>query len=274
MKHPDIEKIAAKVKPLFPQAPDIALVLGSGLGDLAEELEETRRIATATLPGYPHSTVPGHKGFIISGKLHDKKLICFQGRIHLYEGYPVEKVVLPIQLASALGATRLIITNAAGGISDHLVPGSLMLITDQIDLQLRLRRRPDSDKSLSLERARWFQQKSPYSERLQEFAKDAALKCQVRLHPGTLSALLGPSYETPAEARMERILGADAASMSTVAEAAEAARLGMDVVGISCITNKVAGLPGSSLDHDEVIEVAARVKGQFIKLIKEIIRRI
>jgi purine-nucleoside phosphorylase len=269
-----LSKIVDKVKPIFPEPPDIALVLGSGLGDLAEELEDARRIATSTLRDYPHSTVPGHKGFIISGKLYGKSLICFQGRIHLYEGYPVEKVILPIQLASALGATRLIITNAAGGISDHLTPGSLMLITDQIDLQLRLRKRLDAIDPMPIERIPWYSEKSPFSERLQEITKDAGLACQVRLHPGTLSSLLGPSYETPAEARMERILGADAASMSTVAEAAEAARLGMEVVGISCITNKVAGLPGSSLDHDEVIEVAARVKGQFIKLIKEIIRRI
>ncbi len=263
------------LRPLFPDPPRIALTLGSGLGDFADTLSGVQKISTADLPGYPQSTVPGHRGYVISGRLHGKRLLCFQGRIHLYEGYSVEQITLPVRIARALGADVMILTNAAGGIGDHLEAGSLMLITDQIDLQFRRRKRPEgSSAPMRIERERWFGSPSPYSESLQKLATEAALERRIRLARGTLGAMLGPCYETPAEVQMERLLGADAACMSTVAEAAEGARLGMQVLGVSCITNKASGLPGSSLDHEEVIETAARVKGQFISLLDEIIRRI
>lgn len=272
----DLSPILATLGHLFPDPPEIAVVLGSGLGDFGDQLENSRRIFTADLPGYPQSTVPGHQGAVLSGRLVGKRLICFQGRIHLYEGYRVEEVVLPVRVAAELGAKTLILTNAGGGINPHLEPGSLMLIVDQVDLQFRSRVRPvDGEKHtpLRIERERFFSA-SPYSDRLIAVTKAAALAKGIGLYPGVLGALLGPSYETPAEVRMERRIGVDAACMSTVAEAAEGARLGMGVLGISCITNRAAGLAGAPLNHSEVIEVASRVKDQFIILIREIIRRI
>jgi purine-nucleoside phosphorylase len=203
-------------------------------------------------------------------------LICFQGRIHLYEGYSVEEVVLPVRLAATLGAKILILTNAAGGIGNDLEPGSLMLIEDHIDLQFRRRLRPDNmiDAYMSCEREKLLVTPSPYSEKLREIARLAASNQNIDIKSGILGSLLGPTYETPAEVRMEKKLGVAAVCMSTVAEAVEGARLGMEVLGISCITNRAAGLEGASLNHDEVIEVAARVKDDFIKLLSKIIENI
>ncbi|TKJ41285.1 purine-nucleoside phosphorylase [candidate division LCP-89 bacterium B3_LCP] len=274
---PDVSTITAAVKPIFPNPPEIAMVLGSGLGTFADQLEDRRAVLTQDIPNYPQSTVAGHKGAVISGKLHGKRLICFQGRIHLYEGYSVDQIVLPIRLARELGAKRLILTNAAGGINQHLEPGSLMLIRDHIDLQFRRRIRPglrESNTPLDIERQPLFVQPTPYSADLRKIAKSVALQLGIGLFPGVLSALTGPSYETPAEVRMQGIMGGDAACMSTVAEAIEGARLGMDVLGISCITNRAAGLHHAPLNHEEVIEVAARVKDDFIALLEGIIEKI
>lgn len=274
---PDIDPILGVLKPIFPDPPDIALVLGSGLGAFADELGDSRSIYTKDIPGYPHSTVPGHEGAVISGCLADKRLICFQGRVHLYEGYSVEEVVLPIRVAYELGARTLIVTNAAGGINPHLEPGSLMLIIDHIDTQFCRRVKPEvmgQYAPLLIERQRFFNAPSPYSGRLIDLAKVVALEAGISLLPGVLGAHLGPSYETPAEVRMQQIMGVDAACMSTVAEAAEGARLGMEVVGISCITNRAAGLSDGSLDHSEIIEVAARTRSKFIALLKGIIARL
>ncbi len=268
----NLSQITKRLKSIFPEPPEIALVLGSGLGSFADKLEGAKRISTSTLPGYPQSTVEGHAGDIISGSLPGKRLICFQGRIHLYEGYSVDQIILPVQAAAELGAKYLILTNAAGGINPRLNPGSLMLITDQINLQFR--RSKEQGLERNIERDSIYAGGSPYDRQLIDIGKKAAFNRNIDLAAGILCSLLGPSYETPAEVRMEMIMGADAACMSTVAEAAEAARLGMRVMGISCITNKAAGLPGASLDHNEVIETAVRVKHRFIALLEEIIRLI
>jgi purine-nucleoside phosphorylase len=271
---PDINPILSVLKPIFPDPPEIALVLGSGLGVFVEELEETRSIATKDLPRYPQSTVSGHQGAVISGRFAGKRLICFQGRIHLYEGYRVEEVVLPVRVAHGVGAHTLILTNAAGGIQPNLEPGSLMLITDHIDQQFRRRVNPElveGQAPFRHERQRFFEFSSPYSDRLIDLARAAALEEGVPLFSGVLGAHLGPSYETPAEVRMQQVMGVDAACMSTVAEAAEAARLGMEVMGISCITNRAAGLSEAPLDHADVIEVAARIRDKFMALLKRII---
>lgn len=274
---PDLRVILEEIHPIFPEPPQIAVVLGSGLGGFADQLEDVGRIPASAIPGYPHSTVHGHKGFVISGRSAGKRLICFQGRVHLYEGYKVEEVVLPIRVAAELGVRNLILTNAAGGINPYLEPGTFMLITDQIDLQFRRKIRAGAKESpnpLPIEREPLFRGHCPYSDRLTKIARTAALENQVELQRGVLGAMLGPSYETPAEVRMERHLGIDAVCMSTVAEAVEGARLGMDVLGISCITNRAAGLEKSTLDHADVIDVASRMATQFMTLLREIIRRI
>lgn len=271
----DISKITEVLRPLFPYPPDVALVLGSGLGDFAKTLENRREVLTAELPDYPRSTVPGHVGAIVTGEIAGKKLLCFQGRIHLYEGYSVEEIVLPIRLAAQSGVRILILTNAAGGISRHLHPGSLMLIEDQIDLQFRRKVDPRAGREgmpRKFERGRMFSDGVPFSERLMRIAEGAALEMGIQIRRGVLGALLGPSYETPAEVRMWSLIAVDAACMSTVAEAAEGAHLGMEVLGISCITNRAAGLSGAPLDHAEVIEVANRVKSVFETLLKAIIK--
>ncbi|MCX6640940.1 MAG: purine-nucleoside phosphorylase [bacterium] len=273
----DPTQILTSLSPLFPLPPEIALILGSGLGDFADELEGAKRLSTSDLPGYPQSTVPGHQGAIISGTWAGKRLVCFQGRVHLYEGYSVDQVILPVQIAAKLGAQTLILTNASGGINRHLEPGSLMLITDSIDLQFRRRHPVEQDlrfAAVQYERQPFFPIGETFSPRLRRLAQAAALKEGLALFPGVLGAMTGPSYETPAEVEMERRLGVDAACMSTVAEAAEAARLGLEVLGISCITNRAAGLQDTPLNHAEVIETAARVRGNFIKLLKAIIERI
>ena len=269
----NLENILHLLRPLFPEPPQGALILGSGLGDFARRLSNNQRISTKNIPGYPRSTVPGHAGAIISGELAGKRLVCFQGRIHLYEGYPVDTVVFPIQVAAALGARILILTNASGGIHRHLEPGSLMLIEDQVDLQFQ-RTVIGARRALPLPlgRLRHFAEGSPYSPRLLKIAEDAARQKQIKLHRGVLGALSGPSYETPAEVRMWQLIGVDAACMSTAAEAAEGAGLGMEVLGLSCITNRAAGLSGKPLDHAEVIEVANQVKRPFAKLLTEFIR--
>jgi len=270
----NLNNILRLLRPLFPEPPQIALILGSGLGDFAKRLKDARRISTQQLPRYPQSTVPGHAGAIIGGELAGKRLVCFQGRVHLYEGYPVETVVFPVQVAAALGAKILILTNASGGIHWHLEPGSLMLFEDQVDLQFRSRSLVGARRAVPLPngRARIFSDGSPYSLRLMKVAENAALQKRIKLHRGVLGALTGPSYETPAEVRMWRQIGVDAACMSTAAEAAEGARLGMEVLGISCITNRAAGLSGKPLDHAEVIEVAQQVKKTFAKLLIEVIK--
>ncbi len=270
----NLDKILRILRPLFPEPPQIALILGSGLGDFARRLKPAQRISTKDLPDYPQSTVAGHAGAIVGGELAGKRLACFQGRVHLYEGYPIEAVVFPIQVAAALGAKILILTNASGGIHWHLEPGSLMLIEDQVDMQFRCRSLLGARRAVPLPngRARIFGDGSPYSSRLMEIAENAALHKRIKLHRGVLGALTGPSYETPAEVRMWRHIGVDAACMSTAAEAAEGAGLGMEVLGISCITNRAAGLSGKPLDHAEVIEVAQQVKKTFAKLLMEIIK--
>ncbi len=262
---------------LCPRPPEIALVLGSGLGDFAEELEGRKGLSTRRIPGYPHSTVPGHAGKVVFGKIAGKNLLCFQGRVHLYEGYSLDQVIFPVHLAEALGARVLILTNAAGGVHRHLTPGSLMLIEDQIDLQFRrkaaeLTAGEKNSSSVAPRPARHIL--SPYADRLLKIAEAAAWEARVRVNRGVLGALTGPSYETPAEVRIWQRLGVDAACMSTVAEAMEGARLGMEVLGISCITNKAAGLSEHPLNHAEVMEVANRVKPQFQALLREITARI
>ncbi len=272
----EMPEIIKTLRPLFSAPPVIALVLGSGLGDFAAELEDSSRIQTADLPGYPRSTVEGHSGAIHIGNLHGKSLLCFQGRVHYYEGYSSKQVLLPTRIAHALGAEILILTNASGGIHPKLKPGSFLLIEDQIDLQFR---RPEPPRqALIIERNPFFSEGSPYSRSLLKIAAEAANRIGVPVQLGVLGVLTGPTYETSSEIRMMRLLGADAVCMSTAPEAAEGAHLGMTVLGISCITNSAAGSSHGSpdgfgkLNHEEVIAAANRVSGDFKRLLKEIIK--
>jgi purine-nucleoside phosphorylase len=243
----------------LPAPPDIALVLGSGLGDYAESLPHRLIFPSGGIPSYPRSTVPGHKGQIVFAELGGRNLIVFQGRIHLYECNDLSMVLFPIAVAAELGAGTLVVTNAAGGINRRFAAGDLMLITDQIDLTLQAPGLPGDRGG----------KRDMYDTGLAEHASRHAAVQGLPLRRGVYAAVKGPSYETAAEVEMIHRLGGDAVGMSTVNEVAFASALGMRVLGISCITNKATGIGLSKLNHEEVTEVATRVKMHFANLLTD-----
>ena len=245
----------------IPDPPDIALVLGSGLGEYAESLPHRLIFPSGAIPSYPRSTVPGHKGQVVFAELAGRKLVAFQGRIHLFECNDLPTVLFPVALAAELGARTLIVTNAAGGINRQLSPGDLMLITDQIDLTLH-------DQAIPGERPG---RREMFDAPLTEHAARAAAARGIPVRRGVYASVKGPSYETAAEVEMIHRLGGDAVGMSTVKEVALASALGMRVLGISCITNKATGIGRSKLNHEEVTEVANRVKMNFASLLTDCI---
>lgn len=250
------------------EPPTLALVLGSGLGALADEAEDARALETTALDGYPRSTVEGHAGRLVYGRLEGRRVLFVQGRAHLYEGHAPQELTFPVRLAHALGAPRLLLTNAAGGIAERLSPGSLMLITDHLNFAFPgpLFRRRGGDAPASLTAP------APYDPDWTDRAEALAAERDVATERGVYVWTRGPSYETPAEIRMFARLGGDAVGMSTVPEALAAARLGMPVLGISTITNRAAGLAGGALDHDEVLEIGAQVQGTLRRLVRAIVR--
>ncbi len=251
----------------IPFKPEIGLILGSGLGEFAEKTKIIKTFATYKLPNYPQSTVEGHKGFIHFAELHNKKLLIYQGRIHPYEGYSINKCVLPVFIAHKLGVRKIILTNAAGGLN-HLQPADLMLITSMNSFNIK----NELAKLIGLAshemRKRFFDFPSA---RINNIIKSAALKEEVPIKEGVYWYSTGPSYETKAEIRMTQKLGGDAVGMSTVHEAIYASSLGMEVGAISCITNYAAGISANKLNHQEVMETAELVKEKFEKLVKKII---
>jgi len=251
--------------------PETAIILGSGLGPLADELKNKTIIKCADIPNYPLSTVPDHAGIWILGELSGVMILALKGRVHTYEGYSAHRVTYSIKLMAKLGIFRLIITNAAGGINNNFTPGDLMIITDHINLMfdnpligdIRI---PDSQRFMDLFDA--------YDKKYIAGALTTAKKLGIKIKTGVLSAAKGPTYETAAEVKMARILGADAATMSTVPEVIVAKQTDMRILGISCITNMATGITNQRLNHDEVQETANRIKRQFILLIKKIINEI
>jgi purine-nucleoside phosphorylase len=244
-----------------PRTPDVALILGSGLGDFAETIESVQSIGFGSIPGFPLQTVSGHKGKVYIGRIHGKTVLALQGRIHFYECGDLDRVLHPIRVLAALGIRRVILTNAAGGLNRQFTPGSLMLITDQIDLTFV---------GLTGERAE--SRHTPYYDpSFGEIALDAARNLGLLLNSGVYAGMLGPTYETASEVEMAYRLGADAVGMSTVKESAEATRLGMSVLGISCITNPGTGIGQERLDHDDVREVGRRVTNDFTRLLNNVI---
>jgi len=254
------EEAVSYVHARIPARPAIALVLGSGLGDYAP-LEGGLTFRAGEIPGYPRSTVSGHRGEVVFTRIAGKDVLAFRGRIHLYECNDLATVLFPVAFACALGAGVMIVTNAAGGINRQFVPGDLMLITDQIDLTLHADGLP-GDRSGC---------RRMFDPALGALALEAAMRRRLPLRQGVYASVKGPSYETAAEVEMLRRLGGDAVGMSTVKEAALASALGMRVLGISCITNKAAGTGGGKLDHGEVTQVASKVKAGFAELITECI---
>ncbi len=246
---------------------DIGMVLGSGLGGLADELEDAVAISYKDIPFFPVSTVFGHKGRLVAGNLEGKRVLCMQGRFHYYEGYGMDQVVFPIQVMHAMGINQLLVTNAAGGVNTSYQPGDLMLITDHIKLIADSPMRGPNHEELG---ERFFDMTNAYDKQLSILARDESKRLGIPLQEGVYMFFAGPSYETPAEVRSARILGADAVGMSTVPEAIAASQMGMKVLGISCITNMAAGILDQPLNHTEVMETSDRVKEAFTSLVRNV----
>lgn len=248
--------------------PRIAIVLGSGLGDLADQLEDACSIPYGELPHFAVSTAPGHKGRLVLGKLCGRQVLCMQGRLHLYEGYPIQQVVFPIRVMKLLGIQTLILTNAAGGVDLSYTPGDLMLLSDHINFMGQNPLTGPNDERFG---PRFHDMGSIYNPELRQLAHKAAGELGFSLHEGVYLGYMGPSYETPAEIRAFRLLGANAVGMSTVPEAIAANHCDMDILAISCITNMAAGILPEKLDENHVIEVANRVGARFQALVRRIL---
>lgn len=244
--------------------PQVGIVLGSGLGGYADNMEISCEIPYREIPGFPVSTVQGHDGKFLFGYVKNTPVILMKGRVHYYEGYPMEDVVLPVRLMGLLGADTVILTNAAGGINRTFQAGDLMLITDHISIAVPNPLRGENIDELG---TRFPDMSHVYDPELQEAAKKTAARQGISLREGIYVQCSGPSYETPAEIRMLGALGADAVGMSTVCEAIAARHMGMKVCGISCITNMAAGILDQPLDHREVQKSADQAKEKFENLI-------
>ena len=253
--------IAAKID----DTPEVALILGSGLGPFADNLEDPVIIPYQDIPNFPSPTIPGHEGRLVVGSIDGVKVLAMQGRFHTYEGYQPAQVIFPVRVMSLLNIERLLVTNAAGAVNRKFSPGDLMLITDHINL---MGRNPLLGPNEDRFGPRFQDLSSAYHERINLVIQETAEEEKVELQQGVYLAVSGPTYETPAEIRMFGTLGADACGMSTVPEVIAANHCGMIVGGISCLTNMGAGLSDTKLDHTEVTETANLVMDKFTRLIR------
>jgi purine-nucleoside phosphorylase len=265
-----VEEAAAAVRGRCGVPPEIAIVLGSGLGDFADTLRESVVAPFDELPHWPASKVVGHAGRLVVGTVAGRRVAALAGRVHFYEGHDLATVVFAARVMGRLGAKQIILTNAAGGINTGFSQGALMIIDDHINL-LGNPLIGANDERFG---PRFPDMTEVYSRRLRGIADEAARARGVLVTHGVYVGLTGPSYETPAEIRFLRTIGADAVGMSTVPEAIAARHMGLEVLGVSCITNMAAGVLPQPLVHDEVIETARRVRGSFISLIEGIIERL
>jgi purine-nucleoside phosphorylase len=266
-----IEKAASYLKEKFSTPPQIGLILGSGLGVLADEIENAIKIPYKEIPEFPVSTVEGHAGQLVYGQLEGATVLAMQGRFHYYEGYSFDKVTFPVRVMKALGVEQLIVTNAAGGVNETFTPGDLMIISDHINNMGSNPLIGPNDPDFGV---RFPDMTEAYSKRLRKLAKEVAARLNIKVQEGVYVANTGPSYETPAEIRMIRAIGGDAVGMSTVPEVIVARHAQMEVLGISCISNMAAGILDQPLTHDEVIETTEKVKADFLRLVKAIIAEI
>ena len=252
------------------RTPAAGIILGSGLGRLAERIGGARHVAFRDVPGFPAATVAGHRGELIAGELAGRPVVALAGRFHLYEGHHPALAAFPVRVLHALGATTLFVSNAAGGVRRTFRAGDLMLIADHINLMWR----NPLVGPVEPGDPRFPDMSEPYSRPLATTLRGAALAAGVPLQEGVYAGLLGPSYETPAEVRMLERLGADAVGMSTVPEVIVAQALGMRVAGVSCITNLAAGISPHRLSHDEVLETTQQVADRFERLVTELVARL
>ncbi len=247
---------------------DVAIVLGSGLGDFAEELLNPIFIPYQNIPHFPVSTAPGHKGRLVIGQLEGKTVMCMQGRFHFYEGWSMSEVVYPIETMHMMDINNLFLTNAAGCVNTSWEPGNLMVITDHIKLMAASPMIGQNEDELG---ERFFDMSKTYTPALVEHALSCGKALDMELKQGVYMLFAGPQFETPAEVRFARLAGADAVGMSTVPEAIAASHMRMNLLGISCMTNMGAGILDQPLDHLEVLEMGKKVKNKFTNLVKKII---
>jgi purine-nucleoside phosphorylase len=248
--------------------PVLALVLGSGLGAFARELSSPQSIPYDEIPHFPSSTVAGHAGRMVIGNFAGTTLLVMSGRVHAYEGYSAREVAFPVRVLASLGMNTLVVTNAAGAVNKAFKPGDLMIITDHLNLTAKNPLVGPEEPGLG---PRFPDMTEAYSPKLQKICEEAAYRIGLNLRKGVYAGVLGPSYETPAEIRMLRTLGADAVGMSTVLEVIAANQMNIKVLGISCMTNMAAGILPTKLDHREVMETGERVRGVILELLREVV---
>lgn len=266
---PDVQEALAIVRRKEERVPEIGLILGSGLGSLADSITNAVEFDTSTLPRYPLSTVEGHSGSLVVGELEGRVVAVIRGRVHCYEGHAVRSVTFPVRLLSALGVTKLIVTNAAGGANPDFDPGTIMFIQDHINFAFRNPLvGPNTDGG-----PRFPDMSEPYDTQWLSQAEGLAASQGIATKRGTYLWTLGPSYETKAEVQAFRRLGADAIGMSTVPEVIQAVYHGMKVLGISTITNRAAGLSDEQLSHEDVLRMGKQTSGILSKLVAEIVRQ-
>lgn len=251
--------------------PKIAIILGSGLGDLTDKFENNKSLSYNDIPNFKTSTAVGHSSELVVGILGGKEVIAMKGRFHFYEGYTLEEVTFPVRVFKALGIEKLIITNAAGAFNKAFNPGELMLITDHLNL---VGINPLMGKNYDELGPRFPDLSNTYNKELRNLVKEVSKDLNIKLNEGVYGWWSGPTYETPAEVRMMRTLGADAAGMSTAPEAIVAAHSNLKTVGISCLTNMASGILDEPLSHEDVVKVANSAKEDFTKLVEELIKRI
>ena len=266
-----IQNASGFLKQKYANTPKIGLILGSGLGVLADEIENPVKIPYNEIPDFPISTVEGHAGQLVFGVLSGVEVVAMQGRFHFYEGYSMEKVTFPVRVMKELGVDMLIVTNAAGGVNESFSAGDLMIISDHINNMGTNPLIGPNDSKLGV---RFPDMSEAYTKELRTAAREIASRLNINVKEGVYFGNPGPVYETPAEIRMVRTLGGDAVGMSTVPEVIVARHSGMKVLGISCISNMAAGILDQPLTHDEVIETTERVKADFLQYIKEIVKTI
>ena len=266
-----ITEAADFIRDRAPFAPQIGVVLGSGLGAFASGATRALSIPYEQIPHWPVSSVAGHEGRLVLGDVAGRHVATLSGRVHVYEGYDERTVTLPVRVLASLGVTALILTNAAGGVNAELAEGSLMVIDDHLNLMGSNPLIGPNDDRLG---PRFPDMSNVYSRRLRALADEVAARLGIDVRHGVYAGVQGPSYETPAEVRYLRLIGADAVGMSTVPEAIAARHMNVEVLGLSCITNMAAGLGPKPLDHRDTLENARRVRGQFIVLLEGIIAQL
>ena len=264
-----VNEAASYILKVSGQKPALGLILGSGLGVLAEEIENPTVIPYSDIPHFPVSTVEGHAGQLVVGTLAGKTVAAMQGRFHYYEGYSMQEVTFPVRVMKAMGISHVLVTNAAGAVNESYSPGDVMIIKDHIKMTGAS---PMCGPNADDFGPRFFDVQNMYSKEMRAVARECAEKSSLTVHEGVYFFFTGPQYETPAEIRAARILGGDAVGMSTVTEALTAAHCGIPVLGLSMISNMAAGIAGKPLSEEEVLEIAQKSGTEFSKLIADIIR--